>query len=69
MSFFVSFVTGDELIERYRNARSFVYASTFEDFGIPLLQAMASGTPLASFNSTPMPEVVDPYALFQPYRR
>ena len=65
---FIGFVTDDELIELYRNARGFVFASTFEGFGIPLLEAMASGTPVASSNTTSMPEVVGPDALmFDPF--
>lgn len=37
-------------------------------FGIPLLEAMASGTPVASSNTTSMPEVVGPHAvMFDPF--
>lgn len=65
---FIGFVTDEELIELYRNARGFVFASTFEGFGIPLLEAMASGTPIASSNTTSMPEVVGPHAvMFNPF--
>ncbi|MEQ8731991.1 glycosyltransferase family 1 protein [Marinovum algicola] len=65
---FVGFVTDEELMELYRSARGFVFASTFEGFGIPLLEAMASGTPVASSNTTSMPEVVGSDALlFNPF--
>jgi glycosyltransferase involved in cell wall biosynthesis len=65
---FLGFVSDEDLIELYRNARAFVFASTFEGFGIPLLEAMASGTPVASSNTTSMPEVVGPHAvMFDPF--
>lgn len=41
----------------YSKARLFVCASLFEGFGIPLLEAMATNTPLAVSNSTSLPEV------------
>ncbi|AWB66758.1 glycosyltransferase family 1 protein [Saccharobesus litoralis] len=55
---FVGFVTDSELKKLYRNAKSFVFASLFEGFGIPLIEAMASGTPIACSDTTSMPEVV-----------
>lgn len=65
---FLDFVSEDTLVELYRNARAFVFASTFEGFGIPILEAMASGTPIACSNTTSMPEVVGPHGvLFDPY--
>lgn len=65
---FLSFVTDEELVEQYRNARGFVFASTFEGFGIPLLEAMASCTPVTASNTTSMPEVVGADALmFDPF--
>lgn len=64
---FIGFVKEDALRELYLNARGFVFASLFEGFGIPLLEAMASGTPIACSNTTSMPEVVAGHAyLFDP---
>jgi glycosyltransferase involved in cell wall biosynthesis len=40
------FVTDDELGRLYRGASAFVYASRFEGFGIPVAEALASGTPV-----------------------
>jgi glycosyltransferase involved in cell wall biosynthesis len=54
----LGYVSVEELREHYRDARAFVFASLFEGFGIPLLEAMASGTPVACSNTTSMPEVV-----------
>lgn len=64
---FVGFVTDDELKTLYQYAKCFVFASLFEGFGIPLIEAMASGTPIACSNTTSIPEVVDDAAvLFDP---
>ena len=65
---FPGFVPQKELIELYRNALVFVYPSYYEGFGFPVLEAMASGTPVVSSNASSLPEVggdavayVDPF--------
>ncbi|MBU9364709.1 glycosyltransferase family 4 protein [Burkholderia multivorans] len=64
----LGYVSRDELREQYRRARAFVFASVFEGFGIPLLEAMASGTPVACSNTTSIPEIVGACGLqFDPY--
>jgi glycosyltransferase involved in cell wall biosynthesis len=47
----------------YNGADVFVFPSKCEGFGIPLLQAMACGTPIAASNVTAIPEVVGEAAL------
>lgn len=65
---FLGYVSNSELVDLYRNARMFVFASTFEGFGIPVLEAMASGTPLVCSNTTSIPEVAGDCAYyFDPY--
>ena len=44
----VTFPGDDELAERYRRAWVFAYPSTYEGFGIPYVEAMASGTAVVS---------------------
>ncbi|HTH59864.1 MAG TPA: glycosyltransferase family 1 protein [Paraburkholderia sp.] len=64
----LGYVSEAELKRHYRQARAFVFASLFEGFGIPLLEAMASGTPVACSNTTSMPEIAGGCGLlFDPY--
>ena len=52
----------------YAAAAAFVYPSVFEGFGIPVLEAIAAGTPVATSNISSMPEVGGTAALyFDPY--
>ena len=64
---FPGFVPNEELPSLYAAADLFVFPSLFEGFGIPLLEAMASGTPLCASNVASIPEVVrDAGLLFDP---
>jgi len=42
----------------YRDAMALVYPSRYEGFGLPLLEAMASGTPVLASRAASIPEVV-----------
>jgi glycosyltransferase involved in cell wall biosynthesis len=55
---FTVFVSDQELLWLYRNTRCFVYMSEHEGFGLPPLEAMACGLPVACSNTTSISEVI-----------
>jgi glycosyltransferase involved in cell wall biosynthesis len=60
-------VPDEDLPAMYAGAEVFAYPSVYEGFGLPPLEAMACGTPVASSNATSLPEVVgDAGALVEP---
>lgn len=56
-------VTQDELAALYRHADLFLFPSTCEGFGLPVLEAMASGTPVITSTVSSLPEVAGEAAL------
>ncbi len=55
---FTDYVETEDLVRLYNAAHCFVYPSFFEGFGIPPLESMACGTPVAVAKATSLPEVV-----------
>lgn len=66
---FLPFVGNADLERLYAEAECFVMASFNEGFGLPLLEAMGRGIPVASSNASALPEVAgDAALLFDPYK-
>lgn len=65
---FTGYVSNQDVKNIYANASLFIYASLYEGFGIPVLEAMQSGVPVITSNVSSMPEVAgDACILVNPY--
>lgn len=65
---FTGFVPDEDLRGLYSGAAAFLFVSLYEGFGIPILEAMESGTPVITSNVSSMPEVAgDAAILVDPY--
>lgn len=60
---FVGLIPDEDLPAFYCGAAGFVYPSLFEGFGLPLLEAMACGTPVVTSNRAALPELTADAAL------
>ncbi len=60
---FIGFVDDDDLPTLYSSAELFVYVPLYEGFGLPLLEAMACGTPVIGSNTSSLPEVIGPVGI------
>ncbi len=54
----------DMLADLYRGATALVFPSLYEGFGLPVLEAMACGTPVICSNSSSLPEIGGDAALY-----
>jgi glycosyltransferase involved in cell wall biosynthesis len=54
---FFARVAEDDLVLFYNAATAFIFPSLYEGFGLPVLEAMACGTPVVTSNLTSIPEV------------
>jgi glycosyltransferase involved in cell wall biosynthesis len=61
---FLGRVPPEELLALYRHCAVFVFPSTVESFGMPLLEAMACGAPIACARAAAMPEIAGNAALY-----
>lgn len=65
---FIEFVEEEDLPALYNGADLFVFPSLYEGFGLPVLEAMACGTPVVTSNTASLPEVAgDAAVLVDPY--
>jgi glycosyltransferase involved in cell wall biosynthesis len=60
---FLGFVPEEDLPMLYAGACLFVFPSLYEGFGLPLVEAMACGTPIIASNASSIPEVVQDAAI------
>ncbi len=54
----LGYVESDELSDLYKSASVMIFPSTFEGFGLPLIEAMSQSTPVIALGRTAIPEVV-----------
>lgn len=60
---FTGRVSDEEIRRLYRNARAVAFISLYEGFGLPLIEAMASGVPVMTSGVSSLPEVAGDAAL------
>jgi len=67
---YLEYVSDEDLPSLYNGAISYILPSLHEGFGVPIIEAMACGTPVITSNCSAMPEVagdaamlVDPYSV------
>jgi glycosyltransferase involved in cell wall biosynthesis len=60
---FIGYVPAGDVPALYRGAACLVFPSLFEGFGMPVLEAMASGCPVVCSNTTSLPEIAGDAAI------
>lgn len=61
-------VSKEQLLQEYQTSDALVFASTYEGFGLPIVEAQMSGLPVITSNIAPMTEVAGKGAFFvDPY--
>lgn len=56
--YYLGYVTNSDLPYLYAGATAFLYLSIYEGFGLPVLEALASGVPCITSNTSSIPEVL-----------
>jgi glycosyltransferase involved in cell wall biosynthesis len=66
---FTGFAADEDLPDLYKASELFIFPSLYEGFGLPVLEAMACGVPVACSDLSSLPEVCgDAGLLFNPYK-
>ncbi|MBC7253840.1 MAG: glycosyltransferase family 4 protein [Actinobacteria bacterium] len=60
----LEYVTEEDLLRLYNACGLFVYPSLYEGFGLPVVEAMACGAPVACSRATSIPEVAGEAAVY-----
>jgi len=61
---FTGWLSSKDLANLYKNCACYCFPSLMEGFGLPGLEAMGQGTPVASSNATCLPEIYDNAAIY-----
>jgi len=61
---FCGYVSDENLALEYRSASALVFASSYEGFGLPVIEAMASGCPVIAARNSSIPEAGGDAALY-----
>jgi len=61
---FPNYLSDRELVEVYKQATLYIFPSFYEGFGLPPLEAMSHGLPVASSNQGSMPEILGEAAMY-----
>ena len=61
---FIGFVADEDLPALYSDADVFAYPSLYEGFGLPIIEALACGTPVLTADNSCLPEAGGPGALY-----
>jgi glycosyltransferase involved in cell wall biosynthesis len=61
---FPGYLKDNEMATLIENCRGMVFPSLYEGFGIPVIEAMAAGVPVACSNTTSLPEIAEDAAIF-----
>lgn len=65
----VGYASLEELVMAYNACELFVYPSSYEGFGLPVLEAMACGAPVIALDNTALPEFAEGVATLLPNAR
>jgi glycosyltransferase involved in cell wall biosynthesis len=62
----VGFVTAEQKTALYEKSEGFIFASVYEGFGMPIVEAMAAGCPVIAYDNSSIPEAAGDAALLVP---
>lgn len=60
---FLGRLTEEKLAQTYKGALCLLFPSLYEGFGLPIIEAMACGTPVITSNTTSLKEIAEEYSI------